>query len=260
MKNSCTRKKYNISKIKLLLSQITLFIMLIIIWELLAHFNIINTFLFSKPSDIVSLMYDYFRTNEIYKHIYISLIETILGITIGSIVGIFIASLLWYSPKVSKLLNPFLVVLNALPKTALAPIMIIWAGTGITGIVVVAISILIIVTILSTYNCFNSIDEEKIKMMKSFNSTKLQIFTKLIFPANIKNIINIIKINIGLSWVGVIVGEFLVSRCGLGYLIMYGGQVFRLDLVMMGVIILAILALFMNSLIVLIEKLFNKRG
>ena len=96
--------------------------------------------------------------------------------------------------------------------------------------------------------------------MKSFNSTKLQIFTKLIFPANIKNIINIIKINIGLSWVGVIVGEFLVSRCGLGYLIMYGGQVFRLDLVMMGVIILAILALFMNSLIVLIEKLFNKRG
>ena len=124
---------------------------------------------------------------------------------------------------------------------------------------VVAISILIIVTIISTYNYFVNVDKEKIKMMKSFKATKLQIFFKLIMPSNISNLLNVIKINVGLSWVGVIVGEFLVSRYGLGYLIMYGGQVFRLDLVMMGVIILAVLALMMNWFITIIENIIIKR-
>lgn len=122
-----------------------------------------------------------------------------------------------------------------------------------------AISILIIVTIISSYNYFSNVDKEKIKMMKSFKATKLQIFFKLILPSNVKNILSIIKINVGLSWIGVIVGEFLVSRYGLGYLIMYGGQIFKLDLVMMGVIILAILALLMNLMITSIEKIFIKR-
>ena len=137
--------------------------------------------------------------------------------------------------------------------------MIIWAGTGISGIVVVAISILIVITIISAYNYFINVDEEKIKMLKSFNANKFQIFIKLIFPNNLINIINIIKINIGMSWVGVIVGEFLVSRAGIGYLIMYGGQVFRLDLVMMGVLVLAICAYLMWKAIDILEKYLTKR-
>ena len=154
-----------------------------------------------------------------------------------------------------------MVILNALPKTALAPIMIIWAGTGVRGIVVVSISILIVVTIISTFNYFISIEPEKVLMMKSFRANKYQIFTKLIFPSNLVNIISVVKINIGLAWVGVIVGEFLVSRAGIGYLIMYGGQVFRLDLVMMGVVILSILAYIMYEIVNLIEKiLLKKRG
>ena len=157
--------------------------------------------------------------------------------------GILIAILLWWFETVSKILDPFLVVLNALPKTALAPILIVWAGAGIKGIVVIAITLSIVTTILSAYNYFINADEEKIKMLKSFGATKGQILTKLILPSNIGNIINIVKINIGLSWVGVIVGEFLVSRYGIGYLIVYGGQVFKLDLVMMGVAVLAVCAL-----------------
>lgn len=116
-----------------------------------------------------------------------------------------------------------------------------------------------IVTIISTYNHFESVDKEKIKMMDSFKASRLQIFFKLIIPSNINNILNVIKINVGLSWVGVIVGEFLVSRYGLGYLIMYGGQIFKLDLVMMGVIILAILALLMNVIISILEKILLER-
>ena len=187
--------------------------------------------------------------------------EQILVITSWSAAGILIATILWASERLSKLLEPFLIILNALPKTALAPIMIIWAGTGVRGIVLVAISILIIVTIISTYNYFINIEQEKILMMKSFRANKFQIYTKLIFPSNLVNIISVVKINIGLAWVGGIVGEFLVSRAGIGYLIMYGGQVFRLDLVMMGVVILSLLAYIMYEIVNLIEKiLLKKRG
>lgn len=254
------KRKYVKSKMFLHLYQLLLVCLLVFLWELLTHYNILNKFLFSSPSEIFTVFKTYLGTNELFKHIYISTIEVILGVVIGSTLGILIASILWYFDFLKKLLNPFLTILNALPKTALAPIMIIWAGTSIKGIVVVCISILIIVTILSTLSYFNGVETEKIKLMKVFKASKLQIYTKLILPSNIKNLISIVKINIGLGWVGVIVGEFIVSRSGIGYLIMYGGMVFRLDLVMMGVIVLSILALLMTYLIDLIEKLmFNKK-
>ncbi len=256
MNDNClnVEKNYRKEKIKLIFYQLSVLIIFLTLWELLAYYNVINTFIFSKPSDIFKLLIEYIKTNEIFKHIKVSLIETILGIIIGTSVGIIIAILLWYFETLQKILNPFLSVLNALPKTALAPIMIIWAGAGMSGIVVVAISILLIITVLSTYNHFMNVDQEKVRMLESFKATKLQIFYKFILPSNIKNIMNVIKINVGMSWVGVIVGEFLVSKEGLGYLIMYGGQVFKLDLVMMGVIVLAILAFFMSVLIDMIEK------
>ncbi len=248
-------------KIKTIIMQIGIIILFIFVWEILAKLKVIDTFLFSQPSKIMILLYKYIITKEIFKHIYISLIETVLGIIIGSILGIVIASILWYFPKFALIIDPFLVILNALPKTALAPIIIIWAGTGISGIVVVAISILLVLTILSTYQCFKNVDTDKIKMLETYNAKKIQIFTKLIFPANIANIINIVKINIGMAWVGVIVGEFLVSRYGIGYLIMYGGQVFKLDLVMMGIIVLSVLAYIMYEIVNLLEKyIIKKRG
>lgn len=263
MINHCQsyRKKKKINKIKMIAAQILILVLFTLAWELSATSGLVDEFLISKPSNIIKLLYQYTASKEIFNHIYISLLETCLGIVIGTLLGIIAATILWYSETLTKVLNPFLVVLNALPKTALAPIMIIWAGTGVSGIVVVAISILIIVTILSSYNYFISVDKDQIKMMKSFKATKTQIFTKLIFPSNLVNIISIVRINIGLAWVGVIVGEFLVSRNGIGYLIMYGGQVFKLDLVMMGVIVLAIIALLMNLIVTIIEKiLFKKRG
>jgi NitT/TauT family transport system permease protein len=197
----------------------------------------------------------------LFKNIWISIYETILGIIIGSAGGILIASILWYSKTLTDILRPFLNVLNALPKTALAPIMIIWAGASVRGIVVVAVSILIVITILSTHNYFINVEEEKIKMMKSFGATKTQLFTKLIFPSNIGNIATVVKINIGMSWIGVIVGELLVSKEGIGYLIMYGGQTFNQDLVMMGVFILSIFAFVMYVIVDKLEKfIIKKRG
>lgn len=253
--------KTNQKKKRLILFyQISLLIAFLTIWQVMANFEIINTFLISSPFDIYHLFIDYISDGSLFRHIGISVWETFLGFSLGTIMGIFISIILWWSDTIAKISDPFLVVLNALPKTALAPILIVWAGAGIRGIVVIAITISIVSTILSAYNYFTNVDQEKIRMLQSFGATKFQVLTKLILPANTKNIINIIKINIGLSWVGVIVGEFLVSRYGIGYLIVYGGQVFRLDLVMMGVVVLAICALLMYQIINIAEKYIGKRS
>jgi NitT/TauT family transport system permease protein len=170
-----------------------------------------------------------------------------------------VAIVLWWNKFLSKVLDPFLVVLNALPKTALAPIIIIWVGTGIKGIVCVAVSISLVLTILSSYQYFKNVNEEQILMLKSFNATKLQILTNLVIPSNIGNLINLVKINIGMSWVGVIVGEFIVSKEGIGYLIMYGSQIFKMSLVMMGVLVLSILSFVMYEIVNILEKLWKER-
>ncbi len=246
-------------KRRILFYQIILFLAFVLLWEIAANLKIIDAFLTSKPSDIFKLFIKFSVSGELFKHIGISVYETVLGFVFGTVGGIMIAIALWWNKVLAKILDPFLVVLNALPKTALAPILIIWAGAGITGIVVIALTISIVVTILSAYNYFINVEEEKIKMLQSFGATKYQILIKLILPSNVGNIINIIKINIGMSWVGVIVGEFLVSRYGIGYLIVYGGQVFKLDLVMMGVFVLAVCALFMYQIVNVIEKKYKTR-
>ncbi len=253
------RKKVKKEKIKLILIQFLILILFVLGWEMLVRIGFLNEFLVSKPSSIFRLFLNYWKNGNLLGHIKISVYETLLGLFIGTSLGILIAIGLWWNKFIAKVLDPFLVVLNALPKTALAPILIIWVGLGIKGIVVVAISLSLVVTIMSAYNYFISVEEEKIKMLKTFGANKLQILTKLILPANIPNLINILKINIGMSWVGVIVGEFLVSREGIGYLVVYGGQVFRLDLVMMGVIVLAVIALVMYLGVSLLEKHFIRR-
>ncbi len=253
------KKKNKRNKIIQISTQISIVFIFLFIWEIGANLGLLNEFLVSKPSAIFNLFIEYFSTGSIYNDIAISVYETILGLIVGTILGLIIAILLWLSDFVSKVLEPFLVVLNALPKTALAPIIIIWAGTGVKGIVVVAISISLILTILSAYNYFKNVDESQIKMLKTYRANKFQILFKLILPANFANILNIIKINIGMSWVGVMVGEFLVSREGIGYLTMYGSQVFKLDLVMMCVILLAFIAFLMYEIVNVIEIYYRKK-
>lgn len=258
MNHNIYQLKMKKEKRNILIAQILIVIMFFSLWELLARIEILDKFLFSCPSEIFILLIQNIISKEIFIHIGYSLIETLIALFIGTFVGIIIAIFLWFSNRACKIFDPFLVVLNALPKTALAPILIVWAGTGVKGIVVVAISLSVVMTIISTLNFFKSVDKEQIKMLKTFNANKLQILFKLVLPSNIKNLISIFKINIGLTWVGVIVGEFLVSRFGIGYLVVYGGQVFKMDLVMMGVFVLAILAFVMYLITSLIEHKYKK--
>ena len=198
------------------------------------------------------------KTNNLLMHTKVTVYETIIGFGLGTLLGVGIAIILWWSKFLAKVAEPYLVVLNSLPKVALGPIIIIWVGSGKPAIIVMAIAISLIVTILEMLNGYLKTDKELIKMSRTFNCTKFQLLTKIIIPANIGTFINSLKVNIGLSLVGVISGEFLVSKAGLGYLIVYGGQVFKLDLVMTSVIILGIVAGIMYGGVLLLEKFILK--
>ena len=245
---SIKRKKYLI-----LLTQILILTTFLGIWEWMANKNIIDSFITSQPSRIFDTFMN-LSSNDLLKHIGVTVYETIVGFLLGTILGIIIAIILWWSDFLSKVAEPYLVVLNSLPKVALGPIIIIWVGAGTPAIIVMAIAISLIVTILENLNGFMRTDKEVIKMAKTFQASKWQILTKIVIPANLSTFINSLKVNIGLSLVGVISGEFLVSKAGLGYLIVYGGQVFKLDLVMTSVIILGIVAGLMYTAVLSLEK------
>ena len=255
------RKKYlrkiKIRRIEILVTQILIVIAFIALWEILARKGIIDSFITSQPSRIVKTFMN-LSSNGLLEHLKITCEETIIGFALGTIAGAAIAVILWWSPFISKVSEPFLVILNSLPKIALGPVIIIWVGAGMPAIIVMALAISLVVTILDILNGFLHTDKEKIKMVKTFNANKVQVLTKIVIPSNIPTFFNTLKVNIGLSLVGVISGEFLVSKGGLGYLIVYGGQVFQLDLVMTSVIILAVVAALMYESIVLLEKKFVK--
>ena len=250
-------KKVKLRKAEILITQILIVILFISLWEILAQKGKIDSFITSQPSRILETFMN-LSSNNLLEHLRITLIETLVGFSLGTILGSLIAIILWWSPFISKVSEPFLVILNSLPKVALGPVIIIWVGAGMPAIIVMELSISLIVTILDILNGFLHKKKKKIKMAKTFNANKFQILTKIIIPSNIPTFFNTLKVNIGLSLVGVISGEFLVSKGGLGYLIVYGGQVFQLDLVMTSVIILAIVAALMYESIVLLQKRFVK--
>lgn len=206
--------------------QIIILVSFFAIWELAARFNWIDPFIFSQPSRMFQAMIEMIQNGTLWQHIGITLWETVVGFVLGTLFGTLIAILLWWNHFISDVTEPYLVVLNSLPKTALAPIIIVWLGNNMSSIIATALMTSIIVTILSVLGGFLHVDNDKIKLIQTFGGTKTQVLTKVILPASIPTIINALKINVGLSFVGVIVGEFLVARAGLGYLIVYGSQIF----------------------------------
>lgn len=251
-------KKQRQHKLTVIATQVLLLITLIALWEIAANLRWINPFITSQPTRVWTTLVNLYNEGSLFYHTGVTVYETVVGFTLGTIIGTIIAIILWWSDFLAKVLDPYLVVLNSLPKIALGPILIVWIGNGMPAIIAMALLISIVVTILGVYSGFAQVDPERIKLLKTFGATKLQILQKVILPASVPTIISALKINVGLSWVGVIVGEFLVSKAGLGYLIVYGGQVFRLNLVMTSVIILSIAAAVMYQAVVLLEKLFMK--
>lgn len=236
-------------------SRILLLLIIVGLWELAARLKWIDPFIMSSPSRIVDTIANLLAGRELFRHIGVTLYETCMGFLLSTLIGTAIAILLWWSEFLRKVLDPYIVVLNSLPKIALGPVIIVWFGAGTESIVFMAILICIIITVLNMLTTFNSCDSGKTLLLQSMGASKFQILHKLILPYSLPSFISVLKINVGMAWVGTIMGEYLVSRAGLGYLIVYGSQVFQLDLVMASTVILCILAALMYLLVALLEKL-----
>ena len=228
------------------------------LWELSAQLSWVNPFITSSPTRIFKTIGELYTSGNLFYHIGTTLWETLAGFAIAVALGYSIALLLWWSEAVRRISEPYFVVLNALPKIALGPLIIIWCGTGSKAIVFMTILIGLIVAILNMLNGFMATDENKLLLMKSMGASKWQILTKLVIPSSLPNFISMLKINVGMAWIGSIMGEYIVSKAGIGYLIVYGGQVFKLDLVMSAVFILCSLAAVMYAAVALLERMVIK--
>lgn len=237
--------------------QIALLVGFFLFWEFSCLVGLSDGFLTSSPSRMARSFWNLCRSGEVLLHVGTSCLETVVGFTLGTVLGTLIAVAMWYSPTLSRILDPYLVVLNALPKTALGPIFIVWMGAGMGAIITMTLAISLIVTILNMYEGFRTTDSEKLRLMATLGATRWQTLRLLVLPANYGTLLNTLKVNVGLSWVGVIMGEFLVSRSGLGYLIVYGSQVFNMDLVLTAVLLLAVAAVVMYRLVLVAEKLIH---
>lgn len=206
--------------------QVFLLAAFFLLWEVAANQGWIDPFIFSQPTRMIAAAEEMLADGTLWMHIGTTLWETVAGFLLGTILGTLTAVLLWWNRFISDVAEPYLVVLNSLPKTALAPIIIVWFGNNQSSIILVALLTSVVVTILSVLNGFLQVDEEKIKLIRIFGGTKRQVLTKVVFPSNVPCILNALKINVGLSFVGVIVGEFLVAQNGLGFLITYNSQTF----------------------------------
>ena len=254
-------KKLKKEKVIVFIFRILIISMFLIAWELLSDYKIINSFTSSSPIKATKTIIELFRDGSLIKHIGVTLYEVLISFFIASIVGMITAIILWSNKIVSKIIDPYLTILNSLPKVALGPLIIIWVGASTSSIIFMALLINTFITIINIYNSFISTDKNYIILLKSLKASKFKILTKVVLPSNYLNIISALKINISMSLIGVIMGELLVSKNGLGYLIMYGSQVFNIDLVIASVIILGIISYLMYFIIEKIEiYIKNKRS
>ena len=236
-----------------------LLVSIIGLWELVAFKNWVDPFIISSPSRVVKQIIELYNNKTLFLHISTTLTETILAFAYSTIIGFIIAVALYLISPLRRILEPYLVVINSLPKIALGPLIIIWVGVGTSAIVTMGILICVVITTINLLIGYLEVSKEKIMLLKSMGANKLQIMTRLIFPSTLPNFISTLKINLGMAWVGVIMGEYLSSKAGLGYLLVYGSQVFQLNLVMASIVLLCILSGIMYGIISIFEHIITKK-
>ena len=242
------------NKLFILIVQIVIVVTFLLSWQILSDKKIINPFIFSSPKKIIETFVSLYQNYHIFSHIFTTLYETLIAFFLGISLGFLIAIILYQCKTLAKIVDPFLTMLNSLPKVALGPIIIIWTGANVKSIITMALLINLIISIITIYNGFLNTDAYKIKLLKSFKASKVQILKEVVIPASYRTIISSLKINISMSLIGVITGEFLVSKKGIGYLIIYGTQVFNLNIVMSGILILIFISFILYEIMNLLEK------
>lgn len=251
-------KKVLFEKRLVIFSRLFIIIFFLLLWEFLADYSIINSFLFSSPSRIVTTLLNLFN-NDLFIHVFYTIFEVIISFFLATSISFCIAMLLWSNNLLFRIFDPYIVIINSLPKVAIGPLIIIWFGASLNSIIFMSITIILFNSIINIYSGFISVNKNYVLMLKSFGANKFQIFRKVILPCSLDNIIFTFKVNASMSLIGVIMGELLVSKKGLGYLIMYGSQVFNLDLVITSIFILGVISYFIYVIIDYFEKYIKKR-
>lgn len=260
--DSITQSQYYAEQKKhkaiIILLRITVLVIFLVFWEIASRIGMIDSFFFSSPTGIMKCFLIQFRENHLLSHIGITLFETMCSFIIVMIISILIAFLMWYKSAFAEIIDPYFVLLNSLPKSALAPLFIVWLGTGMKTIIVAGISVVLFSSILTIYSSYRHIDSNKLLLIKTLGGTQLDCYFKVVFPGTLPMLFSTAKVNIGLSLVGVIIGEFLAARKGIGYLIIYGTQIFKLDLVIMGILLLGFFSVIILFLLQYLEKISLK--
>ena len=237
--------------------QLFLFVFFIILWEITSRTGIINAFIFSSPSRMLASGRELLLNGQLLKHLGITLAETFASFFLVAAVSLLTAILLWWNNTLSEILEPYFVILNSLPKSAMAPIFIVWLGNNMKTIIVTAISVAIFGSILNLFTSFMSTDPDKLKLIRTLHGNRADCLTKVILPMNLPTILSILKVDIGLCLIGVVIGEFLAAKEGLGYLIIYGSQVFKMDWVMLSIVLLCLIAALLYGILNRLEKHFS---
>jgi NitT/TauT family transport system permease protein len=241
-------------------SQAGLLILVLILWEIAPRAGWVNPMLTSAPSAVWRTFIELTLDGTLWRHIGATLVTTVVGFGGSMLIGTAVAVALWFFPTVHRILDPFLVVANALPKIALVPIFYIWLG-DLASIYAVAITVSVFITILMLLNGFQAIEPDKITLLRLYRASPLQIMTKVVLPGSVPTMIATLKVNAGLALVGVVVGEFQAAKAGLGYLIIYGSQIFQMNLVMTSIVLLAIISALIFAAIQVLEVLIlHRRG
>ena len=246
------RKYINyIKRQKVLIKVIQIFLIIFIlgIWQIASQKEVINPFIYSSPYKVFKTIINLIKTHNLFNHVFCTLKEITISFMLGSFLGLLFAVILYEVKILAKIIEPFLITLNSLPKIALGPMIIIIAGANIKSVIVMALLINLIITIMNIYNGFLNVDNSKVTLLLSFKASKYQMLKYLIFPSSFNTIITALKINISMTLIGVIMGEFLVSKEGIGYLIIYGTQIFDMNLVMAGILVLVIISILIYLLV-----------
>ncbi len=247
-------RKLKFNKLKILFWQIVILFTFLILWEYLVNKGIISAFIYSSPTRIIMTIKELIINHNFFIHIYITLKEVIIAFFLGISLGFIIALILYEFKMLAKIIDPFLTMLNSLPKVALGPLIIIVCGANIKSVILMALLINLIVSVITIYNGFQNTDEYRLKLFQTLHASKWQILTKLVIPSSYQTIIASFKLCIAQTLIGVVMGEFLVSKQGIGYLIVYGKQVFNLNYVMTGIILLALISYLLYKLIIILEN------
>lgn len=234
--------------------RILILVVFLALWELSARMGWIDSFIFSSPSQLLATFSDMMSRQNLAAHIGITLLETLASFFLVIAAGTSAAILLWCCPRLSSVLEPYLVMLNSLPKSALAPLLIVWLGANMRTIIVAGMSVAIFGSIISLYTGFQETDPDKLKLIYSLGGRKRDTLLKVVLPSSIPLLLATMKVNIGLCLVGVVIGEFIGARRGLGYLIIYSSQTFKLDAMILSILILCVIAMALYGAVNLAEK------